>query len=96
VSSVTLTAATTQTATAVVAIATPGLARMLFQLTRLIACQKIVNHVGSACRTTRRRYATASSSVETQQLMTCSRSSGGSGASGSRPERAVGRSPPRP
>jgi hypothetical protein len=55
VSSVALTAATTHTATAVVAIAAPGLARMLFQLTRLMACEKIVNHVDSARRTTRRR-----------------------------------------
>ena len=54
-SSVTLTAATTHTATAVVAIAAPGLARMLFQLTRLIACENIANHVDSARRTTRRR-----------------------------------------
>ena len=41
VSSVTLTAATTHTATAVAAIATPGLARMLSQLTRLIACENL-------------------------------------------------------
>ncbi len=95
-SNVTLTAATTHATTAVVAIAGPGLARMLSQLTHLIACENIVNHVDSARRTTRWRYATASSSVEKQQLMTCCRSSGGSGASGSRAERAVGRSPPRP
>ena len=54
-SSVTLTAATTHTATAVVAIAAPGLARMLPQLTRLIACENIAAHVDSARRTTRRR-----------------------------------------
>jgi hypothetical protein len=52
---VTLTAAATHTATAVVAIAAPGLARMLSQLTRLIACENIVDHVDSARRTTRRR-----------------------------------------
>ncbi len=54
-SSVTLTAVTTHTTTAVVAIAAPALARMLFQLTRLIACENIGNHVDSARRTTRRR-----------------------------------------
>ena len=54
-SSVTLTAATTHTATAVVAIAAPGLARMLSQLTRLIACENSASHVDSARRTTRRR-----------------------------------------
>jgi len=56
--SVTLTAATTHTATAVVATAGPGLARMLAQLARLIACANIANianHVDSARRTTRRR-----------------------------------------
>ena len=40
-SSVTLTAARTHTATAAVAIAAPGLARMLAQLTCLIACEKL-------------------------------------------------------
>ncbi len=57
-SDVTLTAATTHTATAMVAIAVPGLARMLSQLARLIACEtsaNIANHVDSAWRTTRRR-----------------------------------------
>ena len=55
VSSRTPTAATTHAATAVVAIAAPGLARMLFQLTRLIACENLAAHVDSARRTTRRR-----------------------------------------
>jgi hypothetical protein len=55
VSSRTLTAAATHTATAVVAIAAPGLARMLSQLTRLIAREIIGNHIDSARRTTRRR-----------------------------------------
>ena len=95
VSSVTITAAATHTATAVVAIATPGLARMPFQLTRLIACENIGVQVDSARRITRRRYAAASSEVEEQRLTTLSRSSAGSGASGSRPERTVGRSEPR-
>ena len=54
-SSSTLTAATTHTATAVVAIAAPGLARMLPQLTRLIACENGAAHFDSARRTTRRR-----------------------------------------
>ena len=54
-SSVTLTAATTHTATAVVAIATPGWARMLSQLTRLIARENRANHIDSARRATRRR-----------------------------------------
>jgi hypothetical protein len=50
-----LTAATIQTATAVVAIAAPGLARMLSQLAHLIACENIANDVDCARRTTRRR-----------------------------------------
>ncbi len=54
VSSVTLTAATTHSATAAVAIAAPGLARMLLQLARLIACENIANHVDSARLTTSR------------------------------------------
>jgi hypothetical protein len=53
--SVTPTAATAHTATAVVASATPGLARMLFQLSRLTACANPATHVDSARRTTRRR-----------------------------------------
>ena len=55
VSSVTLTAATTHTATAIVAIAAPGLARMLSQLTHLIARENSAAQVDSARRTTRRR-----------------------------------------
>jgi hypothetical protein len=55
VSSVTLTAAATHTATAVVAIAAPGLARMLPQLTRRMACENSAAHVDSARRTTRLR-----------------------------------------
>ncbi len=55
VSSVTLTAATTHITTAVVAIAAPGLARMLSQLTHLIADENSAAHVDSARRTTRRR-----------------------------------------
>jgi hypothetical protein len=55
VSSRTLTAAATHTATAVVATAGPGLARMLSQLIRLIASEKGTNHVDFARRTTRRR-----------------------------------------
>lgn len=54
-SSVTLTAIATQTATAVAAITIPGLARMLSQLARLIACEKSAAHVDSARRTTFRR-----------------------------------------
>ena len=80
----TLTAATTHTATAPAAIATPGLARMLLQLACLIVCENRVNHIHSAWRAIRRRYATASSAVEVQRLRTCSRSSWGSGASGNR------------
>jgi hypothetical protein len=52
---VTLTAAATHAATAVVAIAAPGLARIVPQLTRLIACENAAAHVDSARRTTRRR-----------------------------------------
>ena len=55
VSSRTATAATTHAATAVVAIAAPGLARTLFQLTCLTACASLAAHVDSARRTTRRR-----------------------------------------
>jgi hypothetical protein len=95
-SSVMLTAATTHTATATTAIAIPGLARMLAQLKFLIAGENLANHIDSAWRTARRRYATASLVVEVQQLNTCSRSSGGSGASGSRRENAAGRSAPHP
>ena len=48
-------AAATHTATAVVAIAAPGLARIVPQLTRLIACEEAAAHLDSARRTTRRR-----------------------------------------
>ena len=98
VSSRTLTATTAHTATAAVAIAAPGLARMLSQLVSLTARENsvnIANHFDSARLTTRWRYATASSAVEEQRLKTCHRSSGGSGASGSRPVRAAGRRAPR-
>ena len=54
-SSVTLTAAATHIATAVVATAAPGLARMLSQLARLIACENSAAHLDSARRTTLRR-----------------------------------------
>ena len=53
--SVTPTATTAHTATAVVATATPGLARMLFQLNHLTACENLAAQVDSARRTTRRR-----------------------------------------
>jgi hypothetical protein len=55
VSSVTLTAATTHTVTAVAAITVPGCALMPSQLTHLIACENLANHFDSARRTTRRR-----------------------------------------
>ena len=55
VSSMTLTAVTAHTATAMVAIAAPGWVRMLAQLTRLIACENSAAHLDSARRTTRRR-----------------------------------------
>jgi hypothetical protein len=92
----TLTAATTHTATAATAIARPGWARMRLQLTCLIARENRANHIRSACRTARRRYATASSAVDVQRLSTCTRSSSGSGASGSRRENAAGRIAPHP
>jgi hypothetical protein len=94
VSSRTLAATAAHTATAVVATAAPGLARMLPQLSCLIAREKRAAHLASARRITRRRYATASSAAEEQRLKTFSRSSGGSAASGSKPERTVGRSAP--
>ena len=93
---VTLTAASTHTATATAATATPGLARMLLQLTCLIARENRANQSHCAWRTSRRRYATASSAVEVQRLRTCSRSSWGSGASGNRRENAAGRIAPHP
>lgn len=55
VSRVTLTAAAIHTATAVVAIAAPGLARIFPQLARLIARENSAAHVDSARRTTLRR-----------------------------------------
>ena len=55
VSNVTVTAATIHAATAVVAIAAPGLARMLAQLARRAACENSAAQVESARRTTRRR-----------------------------------------
>jgi hypothetical protein len=91
-----LTAATAQTAMAAAAATAPGLARMLSQLTRLIGCEKRANRAGSAPRATCRRYATASSALEEQLLRTCSRSSGGSGASDTRPKSAAGRRAPGP
>jgi len=94
VSSVTPTAARTHTAMAAAAIAVPGWARMLAHLSCVIARENLANHTESARRATRRRYATASSAEEVAQLKTCSRSSGGSGAGGSRREKAVGRSAP--
>lgn len=76
--SVTLTAATTHTATAAAAIATPGWARMLPQLACLIVRENRANQIHCAWRAIRRRYATASLAVEVQRLSTCSRSSWGS------------------
>jgi hypothetical protein len=96
VSTVTHTAATTHTATAATAIATPGLDRVLLQLACLTTREIRATHIRSARRTTRRRYATASSAVEVQRLRACSRSSGGSGASGNRRENAAGRIAPHP
>jgi len=93
---VAVTAATTHSATATAATTIPGLARMLLQLTCLIARESRASHIDSARRTTRRRYATASSAVEVQTLRTCSRSSGGSGANGNRRENAAGRIAPHP
>ena len=74
----------------------PGLARMLLQLARLIARENRANQILFARRTTRRRYATASSAVDVQSLRTCSRSSWGSGAGGNRRENAAGRMAPQP
>jgi hypothetical protein len=95
VSSVMLTAATTHTATATVAIEAPGLALRPSHL-QLSPSENLANHVDAARRATRLRYATASTAVEEQRLMTCSRSSGGSGAGGSREENAARRRAPRP
>ena len=52
---VTLTAATSHTATATAATATPGWARMLLQLASLAARENRANHIRSAWRATRRR-----------------------------------------
>jgi len=51
----TTTAASTHTATAVAAIAIPGLARMPLQLTCLIARESRADQIRPARRTTRRR-----------------------------------------
>jgi hypothetical protein len=96
VSNVTLTAAATHTATATTATAQPGLARMLFQLACLSARENRASQIRSARRATRLRYATASSAVEVHRFRTCSRSSWGSGASGSRRKNAAGRIAPHP
>ena len=50
-----LTAVATHTATAVSATATPGLARMLAQLTRLMACASAADQADSTLWSTRRR-----------------------------------------
>ena len=50
-----VTAAATHIVTAVAAIAGPGLARIVLQRTRLIACENAATHVDSARRITRRR-----------------------------------------
>lgn len=92
----TVTATATHSTTAAVAIAAPGLSRMLSQLTHLIAGENLASHIDSARLATRRRYATASSALEEQRVRTCSRSSGGSGASGSRRENAAARCAPCP
>jgi len=55
VSSRMLTAVETHTATAVEATATPGLARILAQLTRLIACASTADQADSTLWSTRRR-----------------------------------------
>jgi hypothetical protein len=96
VSIMTLTAATTHTVTATAATATPGLARMLPQLACLIAHENRANHIRSARRATRLRYATASSAAEVHRLRTCSRSSWGSEASGTRRKNVDGRIAPHP
>lgn len=90
----TITAVATHTAMAAAAIAAPGLARMLPQLTRLITCDDSATQVDSARETTRRRLATASSASEKQRSRTSFLSSGGSAGSGIKPERMVGRSAP--
>ena len=92
----TLTAAKTHTVTATAAVTVPALTPMLSQLTLLIACENLASHVDSARWATRRRSSTALAAVEEQRLRTCSRSSPGSGASGSRPKSAAGRSAPGP
>jgi hypothetical protein len=95
-SSATPTAAMTHSPTAPTTIALPGWARIPDQLRCLIVGETLVDQIDPARRATRQRYATASSVVEVQQLKTWSRSSGGSGASGSSRENADGRSAPQP
>ena len=94
VSRVTLTAATTHTTMTTVAVAAPGLARILAHLTGVIAWETLESHADSARRVARRQYATASGVVAEESLRTCSRNSGGSGAGGRRLESAAGRSVP--
>ena len=96
VSSMTVTAATAHTTTATAAVTVPALAPMLFQLIVLKARENLANQVDSARRVTRWRSSTASSEAEEQLLRTCSRSPPGSGACGSRPNSAAGRSAPGP
>ncbi len=94
---VTLTAAaTTHIATATTATAQPGLARMLLQLACLSACENRASQIRSARRATFLRYATACSAAEVHRFRTCSRSSGGRGASGNRRKNAAGRIAPHP
>jgi len=92
VSMLTPTAATTQITTTVAAIARPGFARMLRHLINVTTSATRVRHTDSARRVACCRYATTSGVAEKQSFSTCSRSPGGSGSSGCRPERAAGRS----
>ena len=74
-----------------VAVAGRRIPRRLAHLTNMITRP---SHTDSARRVTRRRYVTARAAVEEQSSSICPRSSGGSGASGIRPDSAAGRNAP--
>ena len=94
VSTVTPAAATTHTTTATVAMTAPDLAPILSDHASLIALKRRVNRTDSACHVIR-RCAAASGVPDEHSRRICSRSSAGSGASGSRSENAARRSVPR-
>jgi tetratricopeptide (TPR) repeat protein len=88
VSTETVTAATVHTTTAAVATAGPGLTRGRAHRGSLIALARRVSHTRGGRRVIGGRSSSASGAPDEHSGRTCSRSSGGSGASGSRAENA--------